>query len=111
MILHSVSSIDHEHAGPSYSVSRLCEALMEAGFETGLAVLDWVPGTVSPPWVKRFPLGIGPKWYGRLFVVARYLVMLMKQACLEESRLITIAVWGYRYMPTWVSINQTITNE
>ncbi len=83
MILHVVSSIDQEYAGPSYSVPRLCEALMEAGLETSLAVLDWVPGTASPPWVKRFPLGIGPRRLGRSPAMARYLMEEVRSGKVE----------------------------
>jgi glycosyltransferase involved in cell wall biosynthesis len=73
MILHTLASLDHEAAGPSYTVPRLCESLIAAGFETQLAVLDWVPGSESLPFVKRFPLGIGPRRLGRSPAMARWL--------------------------------------
>jgi len=63
--LHTLSAMDHEGAGPSYSVPRLCEALIAAGVPTKLAVLDWVPGIEAPLYAVRFPLGYGPHRLGR----------------------------------------------
>ena len=62
--IHFVGAIDIEASGPSYTVPRLCESLIAAGVDTRLAVLDWVPGRESPAYVKRFPLGFGPKRLG-----------------------------------------------
>ncbi|GAB4174028.1 MAG: glycosyltransferase [Rhodocyclaceae bacterium] len=73
MILHTLAGMDHEAAGPSYAVPRLVESLIAAGRETRLAVLDWIPGSASPPYVDRFPLGVGPRRLGRSPAMARWL--------------------------------------
>jgi glycosyltransferase involved in cell wall biosynthesis len=73
MVLHTVASVDHEASGPSYTVPRLCKSLLALGVDTQLAVLDWVPGADSPPYVKRFPLGWGPRRLGRSPAMARWL--------------------------------------
>lgn len=73
MIIHTVASIDQEASGPSYSVPRLCESLFALGAEVKLAVLDWLPGTTSPEYVERFPLGWGPSRLGRSPAMARWL--------------------------------------
>lgn len=72
MILHTLAAMDHEASGPSYTVPRLCESLIELGMEVRLAVLDWVPGSDTAPYVKRFPLGWGPRRLGRSPAMARW---------------------------------------
>lgn len=74
MILHTVATIDVEASGPTYSVRRLCQALLEAGTPTKLAVLDWVRGSASPPYVERFPLSFGPRRLGRSAAMARWMI-------------------------------------
>ena len=73
-VIHTLSAIGIEASGPSYSVPRLCEALIRAGVETTLAVLDWIPGISALDYVKRFPLGFGPRRLGRSPAMARWLV-------------------------------------
>ncbi|RMG89670.1 MAG: glycosyltransferase [Chloroflexi bacterium] len=72
--LHIVPAIDNEASGPSYSVRRLCEALIDAGVSTKLAVLDWGSAKEVPSYVERFPLGLGPRRLGRSPAMARWLV-------------------------------------
>lgn len=78
MIVHTLAAMDHEAAGPSYTVPRLCEALIALGRHTRLAVLDWVPGSHSPHYVQRFPLGWGPRRLGRSPAMARWLRQQVK---------------------------------
>lgn len=73
MIIHTVASIDQEASGPSYAVPRLCESLIALGTDVKLAVLDWLAGQASPPFVKRFRLGLGPRRLGRSPAMARWL--------------------------------------
>jgi hypothetical protein len=70
-VIHTLAAIGIEASGPSYSVPRLCEALIVSGVETTLAVLDWIPGISAPDYVKRFPLGFGPRRLGRSQAMAR----------------------------------------
>lgn len=74
MILHILPAIGIEHSGPSYSVPALCEALIGQGVQTTVAVLDWIPGIQAPGYVKRFPLGLGPRRLGRSPAMAHWLV-------------------------------------
>lgn len=63
-VVHVVPAITEEAAGPSYSVPRLCGALIDMGAEVQLAVLDWAPMPVHLPYLKTFPLGFGPRRLG-----------------------------------------------
>lgn len=78
IILHTLAAIDHEASGPSYTVPRLVESLIATGRDARLAVLDWVPGSISPSYVERFPLGFGPRRLGRSPAMARWLLAQVK---------------------------------
>jgi glycosyltransferase involved in cell wall biosynthesis len=62
--IHVVPAITEEAAGPSYSVPRLCESLIDASIEVELAALDWAPMPVPLPYLRTFPLGRGPRRLG-----------------------------------------------
>lgn len=62
--VHVVPSIAEEASGPSYSVVRLCQALIDAGDAIQLAALDWAPLVSKPPFLHVFPLGRGPRRLG-----------------------------------------------
>lgn len=83
MILHTLSAMDNEAAGPSYSVPRLCESLIAAGKATRLAVLDWARGTEGLPYVERFALGFGPRRLGCSPPMARWLIDRVKSGEVE----------------------------
>src|SRR5437773_7836352 len=63
--VHVVPAVSEEASGPSYSVVRLCESLMLSGEEVMLAALDWTRMSSPPPFLKRFPVGLGPRRLGR----------------------------------------------
>lgn len=63
-VIHVVPTINEEAAGPSYSVPRLCESLIGTGVDVQLAVLDWADVPVTLPYLKTFPLGLGPRRLG-----------------------------------------------
>lgn len=63
-VIHVVPAITEEAAGPSYSVPRLCESLIGSGVDVQLAALDWAPMAVRLPYLKTFPLGLGPRRLG-----------------------------------------------
>ena len=63
-VIHVVPAITEEASGPSYSVVRLCESLIGTGVDVQLAALDWSSAPVSLPYLKTFPLGIGPRRLG-----------------------------------------------
>jgi glycosyltransferase involved in cell wall biosynthesis len=83
MIIHTLAGFGVEASGPCYSVPRLCEALIRAGVDTTLAVLDWIPRVAAPDYVKRFPLGFGPRRLGRSPAMARWLVERVRSRAVE----------------------------
>ncbi len=72
-VIHVVPAIAEEASGPSYSVVRLCQSLIEAGEDLTLAALDWAPLTSMPAFMKVFPLGAGPRRLGRSPAMSRWL--------------------------------------
>jgi len=72
-IIHTVPAISNEASGPSYSVVRLCESLVQQGQELTLAALDWAPISSPPAFLKTFPLGLGPRRLGRSPAMSRWL--------------------------------------
>jgi glycosyltransferase involved in cell wall biosynthesis len=63
-VIHVIPSITEEAAGPSYSVPRLCESLIDNDVELELVALGSVNITTNLPYLKTFPLGLGPKRLG-----------------------------------------------
>lgn len=72
-VLSIVPDIAVEASGPSYSVLRLCESLIEQAQDVTLAVLDWTPLAAPIPFVKAFALGAGPRRLGRSPAMRRWL--------------------------------------
>jgi glycosyltransferase involved in cell wall biosynthesis len=64
-LIHIVPAISEEASGPSYSVTRLCEALLAQGQQATLATLDWTALPSPPAFLQTFPLGWGPRRLGR----------------------------------------------
>ena len=73
-VIHVVPAITEEASGPSYSVVRLCQSLIEAGEDLTLTALDWSPLPSIPPFLKVFPLGVGPRRLGRSPGMSRWLM-------------------------------------
>ena len=73
-VIHTVPAIAEEASGPSYSVVRLCESLIESDQETTLAALDWAPLAHPPPFLKTFPLSLGPRRLGASSAMHQWLV-------------------------------------
>ncbi len=71
-IIQVVPSIAEEASGPTYSVVRLCESLIEQGLQVTLAALDSpVPSLL--PFLKNFPIGLGPRRLGSSPAMRRWL--------------------------------------
>lgn len=58
-VVHLIHSIAEQASGPSYSIRRLCESLIENKQEVVLATLDWDVMTETPGFLKEFPLTLG----------------------------------------------------
>ncbi len=72
-IIHTVPAITEEASGPSYSVVRLCESLIDQGQEVTLAALEWAPMPSPLAFLETFPLGWGPRRLGRSPEMRRWL--------------------------------------
>lgn len=72
-LIHVVPAVTHEASGPSYSVVRLCESLRDEGHDLSLAALDWTPLATDLPFLKAFPIGLGPRRLGRSPAMFRWL--------------------------------------
>src|SRR3954466_5577606 len=64
-VIHVVPAVAEEASGPTYSVLRLCDSLIETGEDLTLAALDWSGEAPQFPYLKVFPLGLGPRRLGR----------------------------------------------
>jgi glycosyltransferase involved in cell wall biosynthesis len=122
-VIHVVPTISNEASGPSYSVPRLCEALIAEGADVQLAALAQPSTRIELPFVKTFPLGLGParlgaspklrRWLdgqaasGRVQIVHNHSLWMMPnvypgQACRERRcRLVvsprgTLSAWALR---------------
>lgn len=73
-VIHVVPAITEEASGPSYSVVRLCQSLIEVGEDLTLAAMDWSPLPSMPAFMKVFPLGVGPRRLGRSPEMSRWLM-------------------------------------
>ena len=73
-IVHVVPSIREEASGPSYSVTRLCEALNATGCNTELAVLAPVPQGCTRNFIQAFPSGMGPSRLGNSPAMKKWLL-------------------------------------
>ncbi len=90
-IIHVISAVSEEASGPSYSVVRLCEELIGLGCPVTLATLDWSPMQVVPPFLKSFPLGLGPRKFGRCPEMKKW---LMEQAqCKNVDIIHSHGIW------------------
>jgi glycosyltransferase involved in cell wall biosynthesis len=72
-ILHVTPALAEEASGPSYTVRRTCESLVEVGHDVTLAALDWGPLSAPPAFLRMFPLGAGPRRLGRSPAMNRWL--------------------------------------
>ena len=63
-VIHVISKITEEAAGPSYSVPRLCESLIDNHVDLELITLNENNSPFHLPYLKKFPFGIGPKRLG-----------------------------------------------
>ena len=73
MAIHVVPSIALASSGPSYTVPRLCEALIAAGGHITLATCDADIHSAEPSFVRQFPPGLGPRRLGRTPALRRWL--------------------------------------
>ncbi len=63
-VIHVIPAITEEAAGPSYSVPRLCESLIDHDIDVELVALSAMNNQPHLPYLKTFPFGFGPKRLG-----------------------------------------------
>jgi glycosyltransferase involved in cell wall biosynthesis len=101
-LVHIVPALSEEASGPSYSVVRLCESLIEDHHELTLAALDWAPLPKVPPFLKTFQIGIGPRRFGRSPEMHRWL-----SACCQTGEVDVLHNHGMWQMnaiyPAWAA--------
>lgn len=90
-IIHIVPAIAEEASGPSYVVVRLCESLLAGGEAVTLGVLDWAAMAAPPAFLRRFPLGWGPRRLGRSPAMSRWLAG--EAACGEVKLIHNHSLW------------------
>lgn len=101
-LIHIVPAISEEASGPSYSVLRLCDALVANKHELTLAALDWAPLSKASPFLKVFPLGIGPRRLGRSPSMFRWLSARCAKG--EVDVIHNHGMWQMNAVyPAWVS--------
>jgi glycosyltransferase involved in cell wall biosynthesis len=72
-VIHIVPAVAEEASGPSYSVVRLCESLLDVGEDVTLASLDLSATRSRPNYMRLFPMGLGPVAAGRSPQMFRWL--------------------------------------
>ena len=101
-VIQVAPAITEESSGPSYSVVRLCESLINEGKDIRLVAMDWAPMNSSLSFLKLFPLGLGPRKLGRSPLMHRW---LKKEV--ESCRVDLIHNHGMWYLssvyPSWVT--------
>ncbi len=106
-IVHVVPAVTEESSGPSYSIVHLCESLIAQGQEVTLAALDWAPMVSPPPFLKNFPLGIGPTRLGRSPAMRRWLMSLARSK--KVDILHNHGIWQMNAVyPGWAARNGNI---
>lgn len=73
-LVHVIPAISEAANGPTYTVVRLCEALIRSGNDVTLVAMEWSPVPSKPVFTRTFPMGVGPKRLGRSPELSRWLV-------------------------------------
>jgi glycosyltransferase involved in cell wall biosynthesis len=99
---HVVGSLSQEASGPSYTVPRLCDALLEAGVGVDLLTVDFGPVPCAPDYSKSFPLGSGP---GRLVRSPAMRQWLDREAARGRVQVLHMhGLWQMPYVyPAWTA--------
>lgn len=100
--MHVVPAIAKESSGPTYSVTRLCDALIGQGNEVTLAALDWGRPSSPPAYLMQFPIGFGPRRLGRSPALKRWLSANVATGSVDILH--THGMWQMNSIyPAWVS--------
>lgn len=108
MLIHTVPAISEEAGGPSYSVTRLCSELAVRGEVVTLVTLDWAHMACPPPFLKTFPLGLGPRRLGRSPSMLRWLDKETKEGAVDLLHNHSLWMMPNIY-PGWVSRRNSVS--
>ena len=101
-IIHTVPSIAVESAGPSYSISRLCESLLDRNVDVILTTLRSANQKNTPSYLKTFESDGVPKKLGRSTLMQRWLGDAAKNG--EVDILHNHSLWMMpNVYPSWVA--------
>lgn len=103
-IIHVTPSISERASGPTYSVTRLCDSLMQQGDEITLTAVDLAETDYPrPSYARLFPIGWGPKRLGASPALRNWL----DSACTKNSTSVILHNHGMWQMnsiyPAWTS--------
>jgi glycosyltransferase involved in cell wall biosynthesis len=79
-ILFTMPDIDKEASGPSYSVTRLAESLIECGEDVQVALIGQGE---NKSYIRAFPPGMGPARLGNSPAMHRWLAQQMKTGAVD----------------------------
>lgn len=106
-IVHVMPMLSDKASGPSYSVPRLCDALIEAGNGVTLTALDWGKLDDPPSYLKTFPPGIGPRRLGRSPAMYRELFHQIKSGNVDLMH--NHGMWHFTALyPGWLARKQDV---
>ena len=63
--INIIPALSKEASGPSYSVVKHCESVLDSEINIGLYAMDWEILDNRPSFLTTFPVGLGPKRMGR----------------------------------------------
>ena len=99
-------TISMEASGPSYSVPRLCESLIEQNQDVSLATLNLnLDQSKVKPYVKTFPVSLGLKRLGLSFEMLQWLNSQPKQQTIFHNH----GMWQFNGLyPSWAGKKNSI---
>ena len=106
-ILHSVPSIAIESAGPTYSIRRLCESLIDRHIDVELISLKSTNDEHLPKFVRTFSGGVGPKKLGRSPAMNKWLSSEAKKNAIDVIHNHSLWMMPNVY-PSWVAKKYSI---
>ncbi len=105
--IHIVPAISNESSGPSYSVTNLCQALINQGIDITLAALDWEHLDNPPAFLRTFNIGIAPRKLGSSPDMKRWLDAQVKSKNIDVIH--SHGMWQMNALYAgWVTKNSNI---
>lgn len=101
-VVHCIPSVSKESSGPSYSVTELCKGLSACGDDVTLVTLDWPGGNEGSEFVRKFPLGVGPRRLGISPAMRRWLIKTASTGRVDVLH--SHGMWQFNALyPSWAA--------